>query len=42
MIGGRIVREGDAVDGFRVLRIGEDHVLVQSAAGDRKKRLTVR
>jgi len=42
MIDGRIVRKGESIEGFRVLRIEEDHVLLQSPDGSRKQRLTVR
>jgi len=42
MIDGQIVRQGGTIQGVRVIRIAEDHVLVQSRDGKTKERLTVR
>jgi len=42
VINGEIVRQGGTVQDIRVVRIAEDHVLVQARDGAWKKRLSVR
>jgi hypothetical protein len=42
MIDGKIVKQGGTIQGVKVIRIAEDHVMVQSRDGTQKQRLTVR